>query len=398
MRHQTLLTLLVSVHSCFVCTAGLGVSLPQSPNHSESWLFNLKHNQIFLPLYAYPDDGCGAWSSVNNAISSYPSLPWYILVNPKNGPGPTDTKYQDCVAGLPAAAIRVVMGYIDTTTAKDTPINSQIDTYAAWAREARPTGIYLDVLDATSENLGMYAGYAAHAKSRGLSFIGLGVGKAASAEYLALGDLVTTVEEKYSAFDSDASSLSGNISKQAVFLHDAPQSGGYTDTIAGLQKSGAAAVYLTELPITSDAVPDILDNFVREVDSQLSVAASASAASTSSRSSSAASSSAPSSSSSATAQPLPSSDSAAKRHRTIIGGALGGVAALVLLLLGMVLCLLRRRRGKPSRSGRIESGSIAAFTDARSSVSPAPQGKIKDGGWSRAFPFAANSQRQYYHA
>lgn len=40
---------------------------------------------VLLPLYVYPDDG--AWNSVYKAITANPSVPFYVVVNPDDGPG-----------------------------------------------------------------------------------------------------------------------------------------------------------------------------------------------------------------------------------------------------------------------------------------------------------------------
>ena len=40
---------------------------------------------ILLPLYLYPLTG--AWDSVYNAASTYPSVNFYLIVDPDSGPG-----------------------------------------------------------------------------------------------------------------------------------------------------------------------------------------------------------------------------------------------------------------------------------------------------------------------
>ncbi|KAF7326105.1 hypothetical protein MKEN_00461900 [Mycena kentingensis (nom. inval.)] len=217
---------------------------------------------ILLPLYAYPNDGCGAWSSVNSAISAHSSTQWYIIINPDSGPGSTDTTYQNCVAALSSSSNRITMGYIDTTSRRGS-VNTQIDTYAGWPSAARPTGIYLDVISPTAGMLSTYEGYASYARSKGFSFIGLGAGQSVPDAYLSLGDLVTTYEASYTEFNP--ASLSGSASKQAIDLANAPSSGSYAGVIDRLQSMGVQAVYISDLPISSDAVPSTLSGFAGEV-------------------------------------------------------------------------------------------------------------------------------------
>ncbi|KAJ7061980.1 Spherulation-specific family 4-domain-containing protein [Mycena amicta] len=377
------------------------------------WVPSVTALGVLLPLYVYPNNNCAAWSSVNSAISAHSSTQWYIIINPQSGPGKTDTLYQHCVASLASATNRITMGYIDTNGGN---VESDIDTYAAWPSNARPTGIYFDPINPTSDNLNTYSGYVSYAKSKGFSFIGLDPGQTVSDSYLALGDLVNTYESSYSAFQ--ASSLTGTLSKQSVNLENAPSSGSYSAVINQLESMGVAAVYITNEDDSSSAVPAQLSSFVSSVASAGGSSGSSSSGSPSSDpppasnpaspSGTATSSGAnpnssathatsktiagnlatgssaanapgetPGSSSSGSGSGSNSNGSgsdglgATQHHGPSIPAIVGGILGALVVLLGVVIvtmCLRRRKRRLGT--GSLESG-IAPFTQVRRPGLPA---------------------------
>ncbi|KAF7303702.1 hypothetical protein MIND_00599600 [Mycena indigotica] len=224
-----------------------------------SWATRTLSLGVLLPLYVYPGNNCAAWNSVNSAISTHSSTQWYIIINPDSGPGKPDTLYQNCVAALSPAKNRVTLGYVDTRG----NVQRDIDTYASWPSNARPTGIYFDPISPTSGNLNTYTSLVSYARSKGFSFIGLDPGQTVSDSYIALGDLVNTYESSYTSFTP--SSLTGALSKQSVNLENAPSSGSYSTVIDQLSSMGVAAVYITNEDDTNQALPSQLNQFVSEV-------------------------------------------------------------------------------------------------------------------------------------
>lgn len=71
---------------------------------------------ILLPLYLYPQPG--AWNWVTNAVATYPSIDFNIIVNPHSGPGPAnsfpDALYIDAIASMNAFENTNLLGYVDT--------------------------------------------------------------------------------------------------------------------------------------------------------------------------------------------------------------------------------------------------------------------------------------------
>ncbi|KAJ6618977.1 Spherulation-specific family 4-domain-containing protein [Mycena sp. CBHHK59/15] len=263
---------------------------------------------VLLPLYIYPGTNCAAWSPVSDAISAHPNTPWYIIINPDSGPGSPDQQYQTCVSALPPSENQITLGYIDN---KSGNVVADIDTYAGWDSSSRPTGIYFDNISPTANQLSTYQNYVSHAKSQGFTFIGLDPGQTTDPSYFPMADLVNTYEDSYSSFNPD--SLSGTISKQSVTLVNAPATGSYSTVISRLESLGVGAVYITNLPDSSQDFPSQLSEFVGEVASVggVSTSSGSSSGSTSSGTNSSGTTSSGSTSSGST-----SSGSASPGHNT----------------------------------------------------------------------------------
>ncbi|KAJ7145687.1 Spherulation-specific family 4-domain-containing protein [Mycena epipterygia] len=214
---------------------------------------------VLLPLYVYPGTNCAAWSPVSDAISAHSSTQWYIIINPDSGPGSPDSTYQGCVAALPSSTNQIRMGFVDTTTGN---VLADIDTYAGWDSSSRPTGIFFDNVSPNTP-ISTYQSYVTHATSKGFTFIALDPGESAPSAYFSMVDLVNTYEDSYSSFT--ASSLSGTLSKQSVILVNAPSTGSYSTVISQLENLGVAAVYISNVPDTSQDLPVQLSEFVSEI-------------------------------------------------------------------------------------------------------------------------------------
>ncbi|KAJ6507504.1 Spherulation-specific family 4-domain-containing protein [Mycena vulgaris] len=262
---------------------------------------------VLIPLYVYPGTNCAAWTPVSNAISAHPSTQFYIIINPNSGPGSPDSLYQGCVAALPSSANQITLGYIDVKAGN---VAADITTYAGWDSAARPTGIFFDGVSASANGVSTAQDYASQAKAQGFTFIALDPGQTTDASYFGIADLVNTYEDSYSSFS--AASLSGTFSKQSVILVNAPATGSYSAVISQLESLGVAAVYITNVPVSSQDIPVQFSEFVSEVAGSSTSSGSTSSGSTSSGSTSSGSTSSGSTSSGSTSSSgtdLSSSDS-----------------------------------------------------------------------------------------
>ncbi|KAF7293212.1 hypothetical protein HMN09_01199300 [Mycena chlorophos] len=218
---------------------------------------------VLIPLYIYPGGSCSAWEPVSSAISAYPSLPWYIVLNPDHGPGPTDTLYQSCVSSLPSAQSksRITLGFVDASQNSSTVI-ANIDTYASWPASARPTGIFF--VEVLEESLTLFSSYVSYARHAGFSFIGMDPGESVNSSYTSLADLVNTYESDFAAFSSSSIS-NGTPSRQSAILVNAPSTGSYASMISELRSMDLAAVYINDHSDASQALPSQLLEWVGEI-------------------------------------------------------------------------------------------------------------------------------------
>ncbi|KAF7333626.1 hypothetical protein MSAN_02405500 [Mycena sanguinolenta] len=355
---------------------------------------------ILLPLYIYPGTGCDTWSPVSDAISANSNAQWYIVINPDNGPGPTDELYETCVSELPASANQITMGYVGTKG----DVLGDIDTYAGWPTSSRPRGIFFDDIVPTTSRLSTYQSYISYARSQGFTFY---AGETVEdSAYFSIADLINTYEDSYSSFDPD--SLSGTMSQQSVILVKSPATGTYNTVISRLANLGVGAVYISSVSDSSQALPAQLSEFASEI---ASVGGGTASSGTSASSSSSTASSAPASSKSpsfvtsqspslggaslqtSSAQlPKSSTHSSGPSQTPVtainkglpiaaITGAVLGALVILLLLLVIFLCMRHRRRQRVSADAvpyfiEIGNPSLAAPspvdgpTTATSIVSP----------------------------
>ena len=139
-----------------------------------------------FPLYIYPGDGCSAWTTLFDSyvflfrataysqdpvllsrITANPTLPFTLIINPDSGPGASsvpDSNYQACIPRALALGSNVkTVGYVHTGygTRSSSDVLADVSTYLNWPTSYRPSGIFFDETNATSDNFGLYSSYAA---------------------------------------------------------------------------------------------------------------------------------------------------------------------------------------------------------------------------------------------
>ncbi|KAJ5930605.1 hypothetical protein N7466_006098 [Penicillium verhagenii] len=95
--------------------------------------------KVFVPLYIYPSPG--AWSPLEDVISTHPNLNFTIVINPGNGPGPDDlpdSHYTRAIPRLASYANVRLLGYVHTsyTTRNAAAVYRDIKTYAEWPNKS----------------------------------------------------------------------------------------------------------------------------------------------------------------------------------------------------------------------------------------------------------------------
>ncbi|KAK0480891.1 Spherulation-specific family 4 [Armillaria novae-zelandiae] len=209
---------------------------------------------VLLPLYVYPNDGCTAWESVFEAITSFPSLLFTVIINPNSGPGTGDTTYASCISRLKSTGSNVVVvGYVSTSwgSRAQSDVSTDVSTYASWAAAYRPSGIFFDEASTEASDVSLYQTYASAARSAlgSSATVVLNPGTNTDQGYFSFSDLIVTAEDYYSNFASSDLQISDSTpaSKQAVILHDAPSPSSLPNGfLSDLTGKGIGSVFITD--------------------------------------------------------------------------------------------------------------------------------------------------------
>lgn len=94
---------------------------------------------ILVPLYIYPTQE--AWQPLYRAAEAHPTLDFYVVVNPGNGPGEgalPDANYIEALARLTALRNVWVIGYVHCSYGKRPAedVVRDVEGYARWESEA----------------------------------------------------------------------------------------------------------------------------------------------------------------------------------------------------------------------------------------------------------------------
>ncbi|KAF8307802.1 hypothetical protein DL93DRAFT_1981206 [Clavulina sp. PMI_390] len=231
---------------------------------------------IVYPLYYYPDDGCSAWSGFLPAITAYPQVTFYFIVNPDSGPGTIstdDSTYTGCIAKLrPSGSTNtVLLGYVDTAygSKSTSAVATEVSTYANWPSSYHMDGIFFDDVEATSALQSYYSTITANAKTHSvLKYVTLNPGTTPLSSYYSFADFIMSAETYYSGFSVSSLTISSSspADQQFVILHDGP-----TDPpaamINSLATAGIKAIYITDKPASNPyaATMDNYNTFVADV-------------------------------------------------------------------------------------------------------------------------------------
>ncbi|CAD6448900.1 3acf4fc6-76cb-4594-994c-cb4e11c490fa-CDS [Sclerotinia trifoliorum] len=179
---------------------------------------------ILLPLYLYPTPG--AWTWVTNAITSYPSLPFTIIINPSSGPGAIhqypENGYISGIANLTQFDNVKLLGYVDTKymgkSVED--VDKEVETYKYWSTYTSNNislnidGIFFDdaISTWTTQSSNYMSTIASNAHAMNLT-VTFNPGTPASAEFFNIADTIIMIEDSYSMYTSSSSSSLSSSSK-----------------------------------------------------------------------------------------------------------------------------------------------------------------------------------------
>ena len=144
----------------------------------------LPSSGVLVPLYEPPGP---EWTAVVQAKLANPSLPFLVVVNPHDGPGPVrQPSYVDGIKALKSAGAKV-FGYVFTGggQADISWVESQIDSYRSWYGVS---GVFYDGMPNAPGYESYYRALGSYAKGLGLYTIG-NPGTALPESYVGILDL-----------------------------------------------------------------------------------------------------------------------------------------------------------------------------------------------------------------
>ncbi|KAF5384454.1 hypothetical protein D9757_014005 [Collybiopsis confluens] len=243
---------------------------------AQSFLRGVKATGAIFPLYIYPNDDCSAWSEVFSSITANPTLPITLIINPNSGPT-TDPNYPyTCFqqAKTLSSNLRTV-GYVPTgygTGRTSSAVLADVSTYLNWPTAYRPSGIFFDETNATSDFFNLYSTYASSVRqsipSGSIVILNPGT-NVADSRFFSIANAIVTSEQFYDDFSFPSSLIINSAepaSKQIVILHDGPSTLP-TSLIQQLSAGGIASTFITNEP-QADAynnVPSYWEQFVDEL-------------------------------------------------------------------------------------------------------------------------------------
>lgn len=193
---------------------------------------------ILFPLYVYPTSTT-TWNPLVTAANSYPSVDFYAIVNPNNGPGGAAcpaSDYADAIATLNAVDNIHVLGYVHTAyeytcneictcSAPYGELAANISTYQAWPSTCTAgstgaalsvDGIFIDEAPTDSscytymENATALVKSAATTSGSDTTLV-FNPGAAVDSSYFGLADYINVFENDEAAYDTvDVGSIDGN--------------------------------------------------------------------------------------------------------------------------------------------------------------------------------------------
>ncbi|QSZ32264.1 hypothetical protein DSL72_001838 [Monilinia vaccinii-corymbosi] len=221
---------------------------------------------ILLPLYLYPTQG--AWNWATDAIATYPSLSFTVIVNPSSGPGAAnsypESDYMQGITNLTKYGNVKLLGYVDTAyMAKTTAsVDQEVETYKYWSTYTKGNiavdGIFFDdaVSDWTSTSSDYMTEIANHAHALNLT-VTLNPGTIADAKFFDIADNIVMIEDDYSAYSSGQGDSLQKINSacaprsSVILYHFSGSADRQTSDVKSIVGSGASQIYITTVEYTS---------------------------------------------------------------------------------------------------------------------------------------------------
>lgn len=220
-------------------------------------LLQMSHamTSVLLPLYIYPSLGEDLWAPVLSAITMYPSLTFYLIVNPKDGPLKTkDDDYKAYTAAMTllrqAANMynnTVFLGYVKTgyTGRSSTEVQADVDAWTLYP-ELLPNGIFFDETSETAAQSSYYESLVGYAKTKiDNAFTVLNPGTVPASDYFSYADQVVIHE-----IPATTKALEGirniDASKFSALLYSVGSDKYMEGNVTELKNAGYGSAYVTD--------------------------------------------------------------------------------------------------------------------------------------------------------
>lgn len=221
---------------------------------------------VLLPLYIYPS--ATSWQNIYNAASTNPNLPFYVVINPANGPGALsshpDSNWISGISQLNTYSNVRTLGYVHTTDATRN-INDTITdiyTYGNWSTyhgaDIHMDGIFFDESPSTfNTQTGTYmstvASQARTVLGAGRDYVVFNAGAHSpiilDAAFYAMADTIIVFEDYASAYNvASVKKISPSLRSQSAFiLHDfSGSTSDQTSVTNGIVGNGVAGVFISD--------------------------------------------------------------------------------------------------------------------------------------------------------
>jgi len=228
---------------------------------------------VLFPLYIYPTS-TSTWDPLYSAISSNPDVAFTVVVNPDSGPGGTspNSDYTPALQQLNSYSNVQTIGYIDSQYgAQDaSALEAEVDEYAAWPEDVRPTGVFWDDVTQSDESGSWEILQTAseYAQSQGLSTIVFNPGTIPADDTLyGYGTQTIISEIPYSEYASQSAAIAAidvAASELSIILLSVPSDTDLSSVVSTFVDRGYGSVYFTDLDGYT-SFSDDLDTFVSDV-------------------------------------------------------------------------------------------------------------------------------------
>ncbi|KAJ7627062.1 Spherulation-specific family 4, partial [Roridomyces roridus] len=219
---------------------------------------------VIVPLYQFPSTSAN-WAPLETAMSTFPSMQFYIIINPDSGPGDAgsqpDPAYQTNIQTLRTHSNALLVGYVATGfgTRASADVLQDIETYAGWGAAYGMEGIFFDETMTGFDT--EYTSYSHAVRTtawpgRTTGYVIMNPGDdIGNSDYYSLADQIVTFEDTLANFQKE-SPLPTPAPRPTVCSGVSNQT--LSSVVASLKSSGFASTYITNLNISQT---DVYANF-----------------------------------------------------------------------------------------------------------------------------------------